>query len=170
MLRVADVAREAGVSPGIVHYYFASKEDLIRETFEDSFAASLVRRSSILEKEIPVDQKLEELLGSYVPRDEVTTEAWHVWLELWVAALQDERLRELNDAAYDEWRTMMGSIISEGIEQGVFATEHLESVVNQLIAMIDGLAVQALMGSSVISPKRMLEICADFVHDHLSVH
>ncbi|QZY52678.1 TetR/AcrR family transcriptional regulator [Leucobacter tenebrionis] len=167
MLRVADVAREAGVSPGIVHYYFASKDELIRETFEDNFASSLERRASILDEPLPADEKLDALLGSYVPLDEATRESWHVWLELWVGALQDERLRQLNDDAYDEWRSLMGSVIAEGIEQGVFETDDLRTEVNQLVSMIDGLAVQALLGSSVISADEMHRICREFVRDHL---
>lgn len=169
MLRVADVAREAGVSPGIVHYYFASKDDLIRETFEDNFATSVERQSSILDRDLPTDRKLDVLLSSYVPDDEVTRESWHVWLELWVGALQDDKLRNLNDAAYDEWRRLIGGLIADGVAEGVFATEHPESEVNQLIAMIDGLAVQALLGSSTISAEEMRRTCSDFVRDKLLV-
>lgn len=170
MLRVADVAHEAGVSPGIVHYYFESKGDLIRETFEDNFAVSLERRASILEEDLPVDRKLAALLDSYVPLDDATRESWHVWLELWVGALQDEELRRLNDTAYDEWRKLIGGVIIEGVDRGVFATDDPGADVNQLIAMIDGLAVQVLLGSSVISAGEMRRICVDFVSDNLIKH
>ena len=169
MLRVADVAREAGVSPGIVHYYFASKEDLIRETFEDNFASSVERRASILKRDLPADEKLELLVRSYVPRDRATRESWHVWLELWVGALQDEQLRRLNDTAYGEWRQLIGDVITEGIEQGVFATDDVGVAVNQLIAMMDGLAVQALLGSSAVSVEVMQRVCDDFVRSNLLV-
>lgn len=169
MLRVADVAREAGVSPGIVHYYFESKEELIRETFEDNFASSFERRSSIFEKDLPADEKLDVLMVSYVPSDEETRESWHVWLELWVGARQDETLRQLNETAYGEWRRLIGGIIDEGIASGVFVTSDPASEVNQLVAMIDGLAVQALLGSSVITTAEMRKICAEFVRDNLLV-
>lgn len=167
MLRVADVAKAAGVSPGIVHYYFASKDDLIRETFEDNFANSVERRSTLLAQELPVDEKLELLLNTYVPQEDVTNESWHVWLELWVGALQDEGLRKLNDAAYDEWRRLIGDMIEEGVEQGVFEAADPGTTVNQLIAMLDGLAVQALLGSTVISIEEMRRLVADFVRKML---
>ncbi|MHA3683018.1 TetR/AcrR family transcriptional regulator [Leucobacter sp. HY1908] len=167
MLRVADVAREAKVSPGIVHYYFASKDDLIRETFEDNFASSVERRASLLAQKLPVDEKLQLLLDTYVPKDDVTSESWHVWLELWVGALQDEQLRRVNDAAYDEWRRLIGGLIDEGVEQGVFVSPDPASAVNKLIAMLDGLAVQALLGSTVITVDKMQRLCAEFVRDLL---
>lgn len=169
MLRVADVAREAGVSPGIVHYYFASKEVLIRETFEDNFANSFARRASILEQDLRADQKLTQLLHSYVPRDEATRESWHVWLELWVGALQDEQLRQMNEAAYGQWRNLIGGVIAEGAAQGIFVTSNVASEVNQLLAMIDGLAVQAMLGSSVVTVEEMERACDDFVREHLLV-
>ncbi|GAA1325616.1 TetR/AcrR family transcriptional regulator [Leucobacter albus] len=169
MLRVADVAREAGVSPGIVHYYFESKDELIRETFEDNFSSSFERRSALLAEELPADKKLRRLLESYVPVDEATRESWHVWLELWVGALQDEQLRRLNETAYGEWRRLIRDVIDEGVDQGVFVAEGLTSKVNQLIAMIDGLAVQALLGSTVITAEAMRELCAEFVGNHLTL-
>lgn len=169
MLRVADVAREAGVSPGIVHYYFESKDDLIRETFEDNFASSLERRAALWKQELPADEKLDRLLRSYVPLDDATRESWHVWLELWVGALQDEKLRQLNDTAYGEWRRLIGDVIDEGVEQRVFVAEGLEAKIDQLLAMIDGLAVQVLLGSQAVTAQGMQDLCAQFVRDHLSV-
>lgn len=168
MLRVADVAREAGVSPGIVHYYFESKDDLIRETFEDNFSSSFERRSVLWKEDLPADKKLGKLLQSYVPVDEATRESWHVWLELWVGALQDEKLRQLNETAYGEWRRLILDVIDQGVAEGVFVAEGLDAKVNQLLAMIDGLAVQALLGSTSITPAAMQELCALFVTDHLA--
>ncbi|KAM9863762.1 HTH-type transcriptional regulator BetI [Leucobacter sp. BZR 635] len=168
MLRVADVAREAGVSPGIVHYYFESKDDLIRETFEDNFSSSFERRSVLWKEDLAADKKLGKLLQSYVPVDEATRESWHVWLELWVGALQDEKLRQLNETAYGEWRRLILDVIDQGVDEGVFVAEGLDAKVNQLLAMIDGLAVQALLGSTSITPEAMQELCARFVTDHLA--
>lgn len=168
LLRVADVAHEAGLSPGIVHYYFASKDELIRETFEDNFASSLARRSSIIEQDLPADTRLDQLLRSYLPIEEATRESWVVWLELWVGALQDPSLRSINEHAYDQWRRLISGIIREGCESGVFTSEDPAADTNQLVAMIDGLAVQALLESSVISPEEMHHICTEFVAERLT--
>ncbi|GAB3874014.1 hypothetical protein GCM10029964_015280 [Kibdelosporangium lantanae] len=48
-LRVSDVAKQAGVSGGTVHYYFDSKRDLVHAAFEYNFARSLERRRGILD-------------------------------------------------------------------------------------------------------------------------
>lgn len=168
MLRVADVARAAGVSAGIVHYYFDSKDDLIRETLRDNFAQSFARRAPIVDQDLPVDERLDRLVRSYVPDDDATRESWHVWLELWVGGAHDEALRELNEEAYGEWRRRIGELIAEGVATGALVSEDPQADANQLVAMMDGLAVQVLLGSSVLTPEEMYRICARYVRRHLA--
>lgn len=169
MMRVSDIAKVAKVSPGIVHYYFETKEDLIRETFEDSFTQSIERRRSILDQNLAVEEKLNALIKSYVPMDDRTKQTWHVWLELWVGALQDEELRKVNDGAYGTWRAMIGEVIEEGQQQGIFRTKGTEPIVNQLVSMIDGLAVQVMLRSTVITAEEMNRLCSLFIEDHLAL-
>lgn len=167
VLRVADIAREAGVSPGIVHYYFETKEDLILETFEDTFAESIDQREEILGHDLPARKKLGELLHSYIPDDDKTIERWHVWIELWAGALQDEKLRDINDQAYGMWRSMIKEVIREGQNSGAFRTDDLDTVVNKLVSMVDGLAVQVVLGSSIIDAPEMDRLCDAFVQEYL---
>ena len=47
-LRMTDVAKQAGVSSGTVHYYFESKQALIHAAFEYNFRHSTQRRKDIL--------------------------------------------------------------------------------------------------------------------------
>lgn len=163
LLRVADVAKAAKLSPGIIHYYFDSKEELLRATFEDTFTTSLERRGMLLKKDIPADEKLHQLLKTYVPAHRDSIEWWHVWMQLWTAALQDPDLRRINDAAYGEWRALIGGVIQQGVEQGIFAIDDLSLVVNQLISMIDGLAVQVLLESGEMNADKMLRLCDAYV-------
>lgn len=168
-MRVSDIAKVAKVSPGIVHYYFETKEDLIRETFEDSFTQSIERRRTILDQDLAVEAKLNALIKSYVPMDDRTKQTWHVWLELWVGALQDEELRKVNDDAYGTWRAMIAEVIEEGQQQGIFRTKGTGPIVNQLVSMIDGLAVQVMLRSTVITAEEMNRLCSLFIEDHLAL-
>lgn len=163
LLRVSDVADVAKLSPGIIHYYFDSKEELLRATFEDAFRGSLERRQRLLREDIPADEKLHKLLETYVPKRKDSIESWHVWMQLWTGALQDPELRQINENAYGEWRAVIGQVIDQGIEQGIFAVEDRTLVVNQLISMIDGLAVQVLLESGEMSTDEMLRICDAYV-------
>jgi len=169
-LRIADVAKAAKLSSGIIHYYFATKEDLVRETFEQSFDESLRRREKIFERDLPAGQRLVALIDSYIPRDEVTIEAWHVWLQLWAGALRDEGLCRINEIAYEKWRNLISIVILEGHAVGTLTSSDPEGAANALVALIDGLAVQVLLQSPTIDAKMMSEICTQFLRSSLDYH
>ena len=158
-LRVADVARRAGTSTGTVHYYFDTKTELMRAAFEWNFARSLERRRHLLQVETDPLQRLRAFVDSYLPGDDETVRAWRVWAELWVEALHDSGLQELNEQVYGEWRRIVAGIIRDGQDAGLFRDEDPVLAANALIGMIDGLALQVLLGSHSMTLERMRAVC-----------
>jgi AcrR family transcriptional regulator len=158
-LRVADVATRAGPSTGTVHYYFATKTDLMHAAFEWNFARSLDRRRPLLDEHADPRARLRAFVESYLPVDEVTVKAWHVWAELWVEALHDQDLQELNEQVYGEWRRLVAGIIRDGQDAGVFRQDDPVLAANGLIGMIDGLALQVLLSSRSMTIDRMRAVC-----------
>lgn len=162
-LRVADVAKRAGVSTGSVHYYFDTKRDLMHAAFEWNFDRSIERRRDLLESGQPPAGRLRAFIDSYLPRDPTTVSAWHVWAELWVEALHDADLQELNERVYGEWRRTVAAIIRDGQDRGDFRSGDAVHLANGLIGMVDGLSLQVLMGSKSMTVERMREVCELFV-------
>lgn len=162
-LRVADVAKRAGTSTGTVHYYFDTKTDLMHAAFEWNFAQSLDRRRPLLDEHPDPRDRLRAFIESYLPADDVTVKAWHVWAELWVEALHDPDLQELNEQVYGEWRRLVAGIIRDGQDAGLFREDDPVLVANALIGMIDGLALQALLGSKSMTVQRMRAVCNQVV-------
>ena len=158
-LRVADVAGRAGTSTGTVHYYFATKTELMRAAFEWNFARSLDRRRDLLQEHEDPRLRLRAFVESYLPGDPETVRAWRVWAELWVEALHDTELQELNEQVYGEWRRLMAGIVRDGQDAGLFRDEDPVLVANALISMIDGLALQVLLGSRSMTLERMRAVC-----------
>ncbi|HEY0890683.1 MAG TPA: TetR/AcrR family transcriptional regulator [Nocardioides sp.] len=162
-LRVADVAKRAGMSTGSVHYYFDTKRDLMHAAFEWNFDRSLERRRELLEGAEPPARRLRAFIDSYLPHDPTTVAAWHVWAELWVEALHDADLQELNERVYGEWRRTVAAIIRDGQDHGVFRDGDAVHMANGLVGLIDGLSLQVLMGSKSMTVERMREVCELFV-------
>ena len=160
-LRVADVARVAGLSPAIIHYYFDSKRELIKAAFAANFADSLERRSGVLNSSASPLVKLRSLIDSYVPEGEPTVRAWHVWIELWAGALQDSDLQDLNEQAYGEWRRIVAQIIGEGQTNGEFLTGDPERLADVVVAALDGLSIQSLAGQMPV--ERVRAVCSEMV-------
>jgi AcrR family transcriptional regulator len=158
-LRIADVARRAQASTGTVHYYFDTKRELMHAAFEWNFTESLNRRRPLLESMADPRERLRAFVDSYLPRDTVTVTAWHVWAELWVEALHDPDLQELNESVYGEWRRIMAAIIRDGQDAGQFRDGDPVLLANALIGMIDGLSLQVLLGSHSMNVERMKAVC-----------
>jgi AcrR family transcriptional regulator len=158
-LRIADVAARAGTSTGTVHYYFDTKTELMRAAFEWNFARSLERRSPLLAEHQDPRRRLRAFVESYVPGDPETVRAWRVWAELWVEALHDPGLQELNEQVYGEWRRLVAGIIRDGQDAGLFRDEDPVLAANALIGMIDGLALQVILGSRSMTLDRMRAVC-----------
>jgi hypothetical protein len=82
-----------------------------------------------------------------------------VWAELWVEALHDQDLQELNERVYGEWRRLVAGIIRDGQDAGVFRQDDPVLAANGLIGMIDGLALQVLLSSRSMTIDRMRAVC-----------
>ena len=164
-LRVSDVAGRAGTSTGTVHYYFATKRDLIYAAFEFNFERSVERRKPILALHQDPRERLSAFVDSYLPESEDTVGAWRVWAELWVEALREPDLQELNERVYGEWRRLVAGIIRDGQDQGLLRPGDAVELANALIGMIDGLAIQVLLGSRNMTVDRMRAVCRWFLRD-----
>lgn len=162
-MRVADVAKRSGASTGTVHYYFETKRDLMHAAFEWNFHASQARRTPLVESHDDPRDRLRAFLDSYLPVDDVVVESWYMWIELWTAALHDEELRELNENVYGEWRRTVAGIIRDGQARGYFVSGDPVLLANGLVSMVDGLALQVLLGSRSMTLDQMRRVCEQSV-------
>jgi AcrR family transcriptional regulator len=163
-LRMTDVAKQAGVSSGTVHYYFESKQALIHAAFEYNFRHSMQRRKDILVTGGDALTLLERVVESYAPVDPDSVAAWRVWAELWVHGLREPELRALNESIYGEWRTIVLGLVRAAQDQDLLADGDPSIIANTIVAMIDGLAIQVLLGSRDMTLGRMRETCRAYVN------
>ena len=161
-LRIADVAERAGMSTGTVHYYFTTKSDLVRAAFEWNFVRSQERRAPLFEQHADPRSRLRSVVESYLP-GEATRQSWHVWVELWVEALHDVDLQELNERVYGEWRRTVAGIVRDGQAAGQFRDGDPVLLANALAGMIDGLSLQVLLGSRSMTADRMRMVCDQII-------
>jgi AcrR family transcriptional regulator len=167
-MRVADVAARAGVSSGIVHYYFDSKRAVLVAAFEFNVTRSLERRRALLESvRAPLDL-LARLVESYLPREGETLTAWRVWAELWAQALRDPEFQAINERVYGEWRNLVVEIIARAQADGSARAGDPVELANMLIGMIDGLAIQVLAQSAEMPAAKMRATLDAFIDSYLA--
>lgn len=166
-MRLSDVAERAGLSSGIIHYYFDNKHAVLVAAFEFNFTRSLARRRELLESDEEPVALLRHFVDSYLPKGTETLIAWRVWAELWAEAMRDEQFQAVNQRVYDEWRQLVTDIIGRAQADGSVRAGDPVELANMLVSMIDGLAVQVLAKSSTMSATRMRRTLQAFVESYL---
>jgi AcrR family transcriptional regulator len=164
-LRLSDVAKEAGVSSGTVHYYFETKKEVITAAFEFNLTDSLARRQELLASGKDSLAILHDLVESYLPNGELSVRAWKVWLALWAEGTRDTVLQEINDRLYGQWRDVVAGVILAAQRENLARAGDPTVQANMLVGLLDGLAVQVLLASPTMSLDIMRETCKTFIGD-----
>ncbi len=113
-LRTRDVAADVGVNIGTLHYYFPSKEALIRAAVRHTTATFAATLSS---KGTPADQLRGHLEGlrHLLKTDQ---QLWAVSSEFALRAARDEVIADMARQADDQWFGFLRDLIARGVDQG----------------------------------------------------
>lgn len=68
--RVADVAAELGISTGLIHYHFASKDELLAETLRVTAATDIRRLEEVVAASGDPIEKLDRVMQEFLPSEE----------------------------------------------------------------------------------------------------
>ncbi|MCB9284456.1 MAG: TetR/AcrR family transcriptional regulator [Lewinellaceae bacterium] len=64
--RMQEIADEAGINKGLLHYYFRNKDNLFGAIFEEAFRELAPRTVEIFESDEPLFTKLEQFIDRYL--------------------------------------------------------------------------------------------------------
>ena len=137
-LRIGSVAQEAGVSRTLVHYYFTTRQELLRATF----AYAEDRRVVALEAELATlatgAERAERALFRTIDPELEETPA--LWNEVWSSLRYDDELRPLVQERYRAWAGRIVRLLEEGRRDGsVPADVDAEEAGWRLAAAADGI-------------------------------
>lgn len=139
------VAHEAGVSRGLLHYYFGSKERLLVEVVRQDCDARIAALEERLEAASTVDEIVTALVVSLQAfvRDEPGTHA--VTYEMISASRHSEEIRAELAELYRRWRAHLADVLRAKEREGVVVLEaDPESVASVLFGLGDGLGLQLI--------------------------
>jgi len=157
-VRMASIARTAGVSAGLVHYYFDTKEQLFAAvlTYSHGISAELNRSAMDVAGDAPA-RRLASFLERCLPSDERLTHEWLLWQELTLLCLRDPRLAAVGAATYENLSSTVESILIGGISSGDFVTTlDPRSLAETALALTDGLGGRVLARDLDLATARTL--------------
>jgi AcrR family transcriptional regulator len=146
------IARAAGVAPGLVHYYFASKEDLLVEVLRSAAHARRDALSGLMSSAERAGRGRASMSPSQRARRGAASmqdvvrhirqqpDVYRLRFELFALGLRDEALQPGTRELLERGRTGIASFLSELGDPR--AARPLASV---LLACFDGLALQHLI-------------------------
>lgn len=138
------VAREAGVSRGLLHYYFGSKERLLVEVVRADCEVRIQRIERQLDGATTVDDVIAALvtgLEEFIDDDQPTGAA--AICELVTASRDSEEIRAEIAQLYRRWREHLGASLRQKEQEGVVKLKaEPEVVASVLFSLADGFGLQ----------------------------
>jgi AcrR family transcriptional regulator len=168
--RIADIAREAGMSTGAIHYYFDVKDEVLTAALKWASERLFDKLDALSLGATSERERLAQAIEVAVPEPGPRRGEYVLWIELWVRALQEPQLLPVCEELSRRWRSYFYDPVRRGAESGEFETvADPDEVAERLIALVDGLGFELLLGYSWTSPERMRERVDSFVSEQLGI-
>jgi len=141
------VAREAGVSRGLLHYYFGTKERLLVEVVRRDTELRIEMLDEPLGRAGSVDDVLDVLVTNLMNTIDNDPGFFLLVFELFSAGRRNPDIRREVGQLFQRTRAHVGEILRAKESEGVLNLRYdAEAVTSYLFAIGDGFALQALSG------------------------
>lgn len=152
-----DVAKTAGVSKGIIHYYFLNKDDLMMSVL-GKVAGDIeeVLQSGMHDSDSP-EKRLTVFMDVVFDVVRRTREYYQVNMDFWTQINQKEEVRKVIASHYNKFRDTAKKVIEEGISAGDFKQVDSTEFAAYMIAVIDGLSLQYLFDGNAFDYDKVVQ-------------
>jgi len=137
--RMDDIVDQSGLSKGALYWYFKSKDDIILALMHRFFDQDIDGMEDLLESDKPA----REILITYIEQLTVTYQEMKPLLPLmydyYSSATRDDDKREFFQNYFQQYQTMIHTLIARGVESGEFKEVDTSAFTVTLTALIEGL-------------------------------
>jgi len=144
-LTLERVAQEAGVSKGMVTYYFASKDRLILQAIDHFLDRQGQRLLAAAQPGQPIRETLQALMAVALPDRETLERDLRFQAEVLSFAKEVPEADEAVRRSYVAFRQACEVLVEVGREQGYVTTPDARWAYVMLHALLDGLSMQMAM-------------------------
>ncbi len=168
-LTMKTLAREAGVSQGILHYYFADKAAILVAVLESVTADLNHRLEQAQQAHLQAPAKrLQAVIRTCLEAAQACPELWQVFIQLWGEMMHDEQLSAINADLYTNMRRQIAVLLTLGIRQGAFRRINVEETAAMILGLVDGMALQLTFDPQVLPLETAITCCYETVERYLS--
>lgn len=149
------IADKTGYSNGSLLYYFKNKEAALLAAFEYIYDATNERVANVSEERRGLSG-LRILCLEIMPLDEERLDESRIALSFWRQALHAPEFSNVNARLMNRWREEISRRIVEAISDGEADVADVPATVDELLSMLMGLQVLALLSPAETTPAHQL--------------
>lgn len=168
--KIKDIARESGVSLGLIQHYFDTRENLIDAAF--GAMMQVISRETARATGSATDplQVIYETIRLHVFGTVAFPERWGFWSELWAASGRSDHLRGVATQIYELWARPLEAALQLLKDQGRLPEgRNPEQLTTGILALMDGLAVRTIAEPELVTQQLMLQVLNDWTTAQLGV-
>lgn len=163
---VRQIAKYAGVTPGLLTHYYQGKEVLIAESYK--FLATQFLDDFQNKINEGMDNPISALRGFFqniFAPENLGKRYLRVWLAFWTLTLTEESLRNTHKDIYKEYTKSLENILRSAYIHNDLdpSKKNLHSLAVGILAMLDGLWLECCLDPDALSKNDNLAIIYEFV-------
>ncbi len=148
-VRIRHIAAEAGLSPGLVSYYFPDLDDLFRAVYRDAIDRFSTQRREMVEQMGDPRERLTALIRSGLPTGP-DDETCILLYEFHPQVMRNAAVTAQRALLYERQVGLYVSVLESGVAHGVFTLRgSAVSVGSNLVALEDAYGHHVVAGISV---------------------
>ena len=133
-----EIAKAAGCRHGLLHHYFANKEEIVQGFVEYVSNEYLAELEEGISKEMTATDRLE-FMHSYVGKlSRFTLDFCRAWVECWALGNSHPAVSRALNRCYRKMRKILIEVIQDGMEAGEFRTVDPTIAANLILSTSEG--------------------------------
>ncbi|MEA3222838.1 MAG: TetR/AcrR family transcriptional regulator [Thermodesulfobacteriota bacterium] len=150
---LSEIAKEAGISKGVISYYFKSKDELVKKVMDKILSDSKKYIDKVVAGEKAASDKITAYINASFDYMEANKQHFDALVDLWGSITTHEERLNFNKRSYDPCRHFIEEIIRAGIKSGEFVSIDVHLAASLIQAVIDGVMIQWLFDENAINLK-----------------
>lgn len=160
---VKDIASRAGLAPGVIHYYFKSKDGIVSKLAEALYEKySCLFKETIVKSASP-EQKMEKAIDFIVDKMIFSRPINRVFFNLLQMGYEREELGKVVKKIFEKYRAFLESMFQE-----MGATRDSRMLAAALVAITEGFSIQVMVDPAAFERETVRRIITQTVNEGLT--
>lgn len=147
---IAAIADKAGLAPGLIHYHFKNKQEILLELIRQVSNLTLERYQQNLQNAKSPKEKLRAYINARLAKDDKDTSTYvAAWVMIGTEAIRQEEVRELYEQAIKKQQKLIEDLLAELSDKDKKSIKKMAGII---MAAIEG-AFQLSVAAQNVMPQ-----------------